>query len=57
MVLIVVLRFLRRIGDTWTLATMSRLVEGPRRFTELQKETALSPELRTPRCHRASNTP
>ncbi|GAA3093275.1 DNA-binding HxlR family transcriptional regulator [Kribbella aluminosa] len=28
----------RRIGDTWSLATIARLVDGPRRFTELMKD-------------------
>jgi DNA-binding HxlR family transcriptional regulator len=29
---------LRRIGDTWSLATIARLTDGPRRFTELMKD-------------------
>ena len=29
---------LRRVGDTWSLATISRLTNGPRRFTELMKD-------------------
>ncbi|MGW6195802.1 winged helix-turn-helix transcriptional regulator [Kribbella sp. NPDC055110] len=29
---------LRRVGDTWSLATVSRLTDGPRRFTELMKD-------------------
>jgi DNA-binding HxlR family transcriptional regulator len=29
---------LRRVGDTWSLATIARLTEGPRRFTELMKD-------------------
>ncbi|MFF0341693.1 winged helix-turn-helix transcriptional regulator [Kribbella sp. NPDC004875] len=29
---------LRRVGDTWSLATISRLIDGPRRFTELMSD-------------------
>ncbi|MFD7154064.1 winged helix-turn-helix transcriptional regulator [Kribbella sp. NPDC059898] len=29
---------LRRVGDTWSLATIARLTDSPRRFTELMKD-------------------
>jgi DNA-binding HxlR family transcriptional regulator len=29
---------LRRVGDTWSLATIARLTDGPRRFTELMND-------------------
>ncbi|TDO30643.1 HxlR family transcriptional regulator [Kribbella sp. VKM Ac-2527] len=29
---------LRRVGDTWSLATIARLTDGPHRFTELMKD-------------------
>ena len=31
-------KVLRRVGDTWSLATIARLTDGPRRFTELMKD-------------------
>jgi DNA-binding HxlR family transcriptional regulator len=31
-------QILRRIGDTWSLATIARLTDGPRRFSELMDD-------------------
>jgi DNA-binding HxlR family transcriptional regulator len=38
---------LRRVGDTWSLVVVSQLVDGPSRFTELQRALEISHRMLT----------
>ena len=38
-------RAARLLGDTWTLLIIYQLAEGPRRFSDLEKATGMSPRV------------